>query len=247
VGKLRRMAGWLFWKIIALLDKESRQVLFTPKGRVLRFGLGNAGVPSSAVWRMWVQGNETYLGVRTVLGVSKVSLHSSGNWALTARTGRVSINGPRSLDENWKVGPRIVFPGVPPLAPLGLFEKLPKEHVFLFQPPPAEHWRDFAILFSTPSANTDDVRKKLPPGSKLIGPLQLRDGSAVWLATFVSRMSPGEISYVRTQRNKFRMSVKHRNDSVRSAFALLIQDVDNGDTMLINLELGRENITVGLK
>jgi hypothetical protein len=193
---------------------------------------------------MWVRGDETYLGIRTALGLSKVSLHSTGHWALTAGTGRVSINGPRPLDGKWKAGPRVVFPGVPPLTLLGTLDKPIRKHAFLFEAPGVGHWRDFAVLFSTPSAKPDDVIKRLPSGSELVGPLFHRSGNAAWLATFVSPMTNEQVEYIRAERNKFRVAVQRSLDSLRGAVALLIQDAANGDTMLVNVDLGRENIVL---
>ena len=98
-----------------------RQVVhFKPfeRRRIVRFGLGSSDRLASPLWRMWVQGDETYLAVRMAIGVSKVSLHSSGFWKLDAGNERVPIKGPRKLSENWKAGPRVVIPGFPPQKPL---------------------------------------------------------------------------------------------------------------------------------
>lgn len=216
-----------------------------PDGRIIRFGLRNSGSPSSSLWRMWVQGDETYLAVRTAIGLSKISLHSSGHWALAAGTGRVPINGPRSLSNNWTAGPRVVFPGVPPLVSLGASEERTNKCVLLFDDPPNAYWRDLAVLFSRPSASTDDLVRLLPPGSEVIGPLPHRSGDAAWLATLVTPMTSEQVEHIRAERNKFRVTIRGELKSLRSAMAMLIQDAANGDTMLINIGLGRENIVLG--
>lgn len=219
-------------------------MVLTPDKPIIRFGLGTAGIPSSALWRMWVRGDETYLGVRTALGLSKVSLHSTGHWALAAGTGRVSINGPRLLNGEWKAGPRVVFPGVPPLTPLGPFEQRIAKSAFLFAAPDLGHWRDFVVLFGAPSARPDDVIKKLPSGSDLVGPIFHRCGDVAWLATFLAPMTNEQVEYIRAERNKFRLTVQGNLDSLPGAVAILVQDAANGDTMLINVDLGRENIAL---
>src|SRR5688572_12920965 len=94
-------------------------MLLEPDGKILRFGLRSAGLPVSPLWRMWVQGDETYLAARNAIGIAKISLHSTGHWAFTAGTGRLSVSGPRQLIGDWVVGPRIVFPGIAPEMPLG--------------------------------------------------------------------------------------------------------------------------------
>lgn len=221
-----------------------------PDGRIIRFGLRNSGGPTSPLWRMWVQGDETYLAVRTMIGISKISLHRAGRgalagWSLATGTSRVPISGPRSLSNNWTAGPRVIFPGIAPLVSLGAPEEHTKNRVFLFDEPPNAHWRDFAVLFSRPSASTDDLVRMLPTGSDVIGPLPLRNGDAAWLATFVTPMTDEQVEYIRAERDKFRMTIKRGITSLRSVNAMLIHDAANGDTMLINIALGRENIVLG--
>ena len=54
----------------------------------LRFAVGRPDGPRSAIWRLWTQdastgtatNSDVYLGVRTLAGTTKVSLHQSGTW-----------------------------------------------------------------------------------------------------------------------------------------------------------------------
>jgi uncharacterized protein YgbK (DUF1537 family) len=57
-------------------------------------------------------------------------------------------------------------------------------------------------------------------------------------------MTNEQVEYIRAERNKFRVAVQRSLDSLRGAVALLIQDAANGDTMLVNVDLGRENIVL---
>ena len=191
---------------------------------------------------MWVQGEETYLGVRTFLGVSKISLHSTGHWALVTGTGRVRINGPRRLNGDWTAGPRIVYPGLHPRTPLSGLEAETKRPVVLFEDPPGAHWRDFAVLFARPTAKVSDLVGLMPSGIEVIGPLPHRSGASVWLATFVARMTQEEQEYIRAERSKFQVTVRSDPEAVKSAVAILVQDTTGGDTMLVNIALGRENL-----
>lgn len=154
-----------------------RQVVhFKPfeRRRIVRFGLGSSDRLASPLWRMWVQGDETYLAVRMAIGVSKVSLHSSGFWKLDAGNERVPIKGPRKLSENWKAGPRVVIPGFPPQKPLPPIQERNTRQAFLFPEPPEGYWRDFAVLFS--KAHAEEVAPLLPQDSDVVGPLPLRNG-----------------------------------------------------------------------
>lgn len=56
-----------------------------------RFVVGVPGVSQSSSWKLWTQGNETYMLTRQTGGNHKFSFHSSGicRWALT----RESTNG----------------------------------------------------------------------------------------------------------------------------------------------------------
>jgi hypothetical protein len=212
--------------------------------RDVRFGLKESNELGSPLWRIWVQGEETYLAVRTAIGLSKISLHSSGKWVFTAGTGRVSINGPRPLNDDWSVGPRIVFPGVLPAHRLATYEHEIPKRTYLFQSPPKNHWRDFAVLFGERSADPGDLGKLLPSDLDAIGPMPLRSGRATWLATFVTAMTPKEVDYVNSERAKFCVTIKGGIGTMRAPWATVIQDVENGDTMIVNIELGRDNIAL---
>lgn len=196
---------------------------------------------------MWVQGDETYLAARTAVGLSNISLHSSGQWFFAAGTGRSRINGPRKLIDHWAAGPRIVFPGVPPLFRLATFKDPIHRDSLVYESPPENHWRDFAVLFSEPSADPNDIVTLLPPNSEAIGPISLRSRGSSWLATFLTPMTPEQVSYISAERGKFRVTVRGGVESLRAPWATLIQDAANGDTMIINIELGRENIETGIE
>lgn len=215
-----------------------------PSCRIIRFALREATGLGSPIWRMWVQGDETYLAMRSAIGISKISLRSSGKWEFRAGTATFRINGPRRLNDGWSVGPRIVFPGLPPLPRLRKCEHDIDRECFLFPSPPVHHWRDFAVLFGEPSADSAEIGNLLPQGMQAIGPLCLRSGKTSWLTTFVVEMAPNEVHYVESERAKFRVVVTGGIYSMRAPWANLIQDVENGDTMIVNIELGRDNIVL---
>ena len=196
--------------------------------RVIRFGITESNRLCSPIWRIWVQGEETYLEVRTMLGVSKVSLHSSGRWVFSAGTSRVPICGPRTLDSLWSAGPRIVFPGIPPKKPIAWVDNEDHGTLHVFGAPPKNHWRDFVILFAEPLADSNHLDKLLPPGFEAIGPMRLRSGRGVWLATFITPMTRREVKFIESERNKFRVIISGDAKSIRAPWATLIQDVENG-------------------
>jgi hypothetical protein len=68
------------------------------KGSVVRFAVGEPSAPRSSVWCVVCQGEDVYLGTRTSMGISKLSLHQSGRWrfAFTTQSG-MTIEGNRLL------------------------------------------------------------------------------------------------------------------------------------------------------
>lgn len=217
-------------------------MILKPEKRIIRFGLGSQGKPVSLLWRLWVQGNETYFAVRDWTGVSRASLHSTGQWLFTTGSASIPLKGQRAIRNGWKAGPRVVFVGVPPKKPLVGFERGTAKRMFLFEPPPEGSARDFVLFFSSPSAGDADLLHMLPHGTEIIGPLELRSGDRVWLATFIVPLSVAEIGYIREKREKFRVHVTGDTKGVLAVNALLVQDSVEGDTMLLNIPLGEENI-----
>jgi hypothetical protein len=57
-------------------------------------------------------------------------------------------------------------------------------------------------------------------------------------------MTEEQRAYIRTERSKFQVTIGGDPDALQSAIAILIQDTGNRDTMLVNIELGRENLVV---
>ena len=96
--------------------------------QTIRFASGPKACPSSSNWRLWVNGDDTYLASRQTARTLKLSLHASGTWisAFTSESkvqitdsisGRVSRrhttwSRPAELAPGWTQGPSLVVPGV---------------------------------------------------------------------------------------------------------------------------------------
>ncbi len=213
-----------------------------PRGKIIRFGCRDTADLSFPQWRLWVQGNETYLAGRTWTGVSKASLHSSGNWGFTVGHTRVPVQGPRVINRNLSLGPRVCFAGVAPPKPLRLAEDHSSSETFLFDSLAPGLWRDFALLFSG-SAKADELLKHMPPGTRLVGPMLHRNGNQVWLATFTIPMTAADIERIRSEAAKVRIHIKGEFDPrhFRIPSMLLLETSNDGDTMFTNICLGWEN------
>ena len=82
----------------------------------------------------------------------------------------------------------------------------------------------------------------LPAESHVIGPLPHRSGATAWLATFITPMSPEQTAYILAEKSKFRLTTSGEPRALQGATAILVQDSAQDDTMLINIELGIENV-----
>jgi hypothetical protein len=209
---------------------------------IIRFGLAADGELRSSLWRLWVRGNETYLGARSHLGTTKASLHSSGVAVITTGTSRLDLKR-RTIAPGWVVGPRLAFPGSESTSRLSGDRPTPKQ-VFEFPPPPPAMWRDFAVLISTENAQLADLEEAIPHETILMGPLNHRDGGQTWLATFLSPMAAEETRFIATHRQKIRIGVRSDPAAVKYATGLIIQDVASGETVLFNIPLEDDNIAV---
>jgi hypothetical protein len=52
------------------------------KANTYKFATGSHEAPRSAVWRVWVQGEEAYVASFMLGGGPKLSIHSNGNWQI---------------------------------------------------------------------------------------------------------------------------------------------------------------------
>jgi hypothetical protein len=224
---------------------EWTMIIQRPEPKIIRFGLGNSKRLESALWRLWVQGNETYLATRTSVGISKISLHNTGHWMLTADTASLPVKGPSVLGSGVRGGPRLAFPGVPPKVRLRGVDDVTTKRVFLFDPPAVGTWRDFTIVFTAPGAAIGGIAEVFPRGANAVGPLRLRNGDNVWLVTFTVMMTGDDIALVHRERAKFQITLKRDILAVPEASAVLLFDVADDVSMLLCLELGRENLRVG--
>jgi hypothetical protein len=88
----------------------------------IRFAVGSPDEYRSAIWRLWVQGNDVYLAARVLTGFIKISLHRSGIWRLawTDQSGirtqgssdRVEARWqrPQEFRQGWTQGPAVIVP-----------------------------------------------------------------------------------------------------------------------------------------
>jgi hypothetical protein len=176
--------------------------------KTLRFAVGSPEEYRSAIWRLFVQGDDVYLQPRHSGFRSdwKFSLHRSGVWRLayTKESGyllpgssdRVTYRWtrPAAFRPGWVQGPSIVVPYVPLKTPNAYF---PKD----VEDPAAIHWTtppdpgynyDFIVLLAAPEAAPLPIKDN----ELLLGPLDLRKMGAVHLLRRYRPMTAGEIAHL---------------------------------------------------
>jgi hypothetical protein len=80
--------------------------------KVIRFGIGHPSTHAFAVWRLWVQGNEVYLSVRSSTQQMKASLHSSWRWYfMMSNKQGFSAKRPSPIIPGLTRGPGVIYAG----------------------------------------------------------------------------------------------------------------------------------------
>jgi hypothetical protein len=178
------------------------------KNRTLRFAAGSPSVYHSAIWRLWVQGDDVYLGARGVLHLLKLSMHKSGIWRL-AWTQESGIRRPHLSDRveerwlrppefcpGWVKGPVLIVPDTDRRSRFAhLAANDPK--IYWTPPPRRGHKVEFTVLFAAASAAEESWHHVFRRGDLVLCRFSLRDGSRVALSHRESPISPSEIAQVR--------------------------------------------------
>lgn len=157
--------------------------------RRVRFALGSPDDQQSDIWQAWTQGDEAYLAPRTLSGLLKVSLHSSGSWrsAFVSDSPIVEQLGgdrratewrrPKEFYPGWTQGPSVLFPGLPPVDRPP--EKAETEKKVTWLDPPDEGWKvTVTLLFA---AATTRPTGPLPPNTQALTELALRSMGSAWV------------------------------------------------------------------
>lgn len=144
----------------------------TTEKKIIRFAIGDKENVQSSVWRLWVQGNEVYLGARSFIGFIKFSFHKSGIWRLAQHNKQ-----PRKAMHSWnRPAPnrtgitQCVSIAIPPILVTDPFETKLKEGVKVrwFSSLNNNKKRIFKLLFAAETVNESLIFKFLPSDSEII-------------------------------------------------------------------------------
>jgi hypothetical protein len=176
----------------------------TSKKNVVRFAVGEPAAPQSQPWRLWVQGDEIYLGATDVLRAVKVSLHKSGVWRI-AEVAELKRDDPAKdrVIARWQ-RPAPLQSGLTPAIAVTVSPR-PASKPFSYHPqtnsetewlaPPALGYR---IQFLVVAANSDASIGDLPFAgtNTLVRSLQKRNGEHVWLVCNDAPLDPGDANEI---------------------------------------------------
>lgn len=214
--------------------------IIPPDRDVIRFGMGWGRDAVSPLWRIWVRGDEVYLAVRDVSGISKISLHSNGNWQFNAGSLMRRLVGPTSHANGWQRGPTIDTPILPDTeAPPSPNERPRKQ--FLVRPPPIGSKVAFTIYFAVGTPPREEVCSTFPDADGIVGPLLLRSGDTAWLVATVIRMVEKEVNEMVEQRDGMRVTMAGSVTSPPSAWIMHMFDLLRVGTFIRHYTLRRRN------
>lgn len=222
--------------------------------KTLRFGVGSASEYRSAVWRLWVQGNDVYLAARTTISWLKLSLHRSGIWRLawtqaSAQRSKDSDdrveerwNRPSAFRPGWTQGPAVIVPNPGTKRPFSRTIGVDADHLHWSAPPKSGHKLHFTILFADPSAPADSWDTVFRPGDEVVGALDQRNGVRVVVSRREVPMVENERSYILNFAEDMKITYPDAVPDTVEASVFTAGTDDAGHPYLLDIPLGWENV-----
>jgi hypothetical protein len=222
----------------------------------IRFAVGSIDEYRSAIWRLWVQGNDVYLAARVLTGFIKISLHKSGIWRL-AWTDASGVKAQGSMDrveerwqrpqefrKGWTQGPAIIVPHSGIQSPFRHLPDTDKIRIVWSPVPKPGHQHYFTILFASPQAPNDSWQTVLRAGDVRLGMLNLRNGDKVILCRREVAMQAKQIAFVIPFVQDMRINYDTEIPEVYGASVYSSGTDDEGHPYLLDMALGWENVRV---
>src|SRR3989338_530076 len=227
---------------------------------IIRFAVGTQDDPKSWVWRLWVQGDEVYIGAKNSLQAFKVSLHKSGIWRIafvkelkrsddTADRVIVKWQKPGEFVPGWTASIAVAVSSIEPARP---FKKVRVEdtRIVWFSQQTKGKRLLFKILISSQGMSETDLKKIIVAGDKLAGRLVKTNGEIVWLVAREDNLSHVEIEKIKDVMDKIKIYLKagSSEDALNDSRALLVvsEDVPTTTTQptILDISLGKENLDI---
>jgi hypothetical protein len=222
--------------------------------KTLRFAVGSPSEYRSAVWRLWVQGNDVYLAGRTTVNVIKFSLHRSGIWRLawTDSSGLRAGNSsdrvehrwlrPSEFRPGWTQGPALIVPNVGTKKPFRHTLNEGSGPIAWYPAPRPGNKHHFTILFADPAAPHESWHTVLRPGDRSVGVLDQRNGTKVVLAQREVPMVEKESSYIYEFAGDMRIRYPHSIPEEVEGSVFTAGTDDDGHPYVLDIPMGWENV-----
>jgi hypothetical protein len=231
--------------------------------KTFRFAVGSPEEYRSAIWRLWVQGNDVYLTMRSPRArikaqspkvLIKFSLHGSGIWRLawTQESGLLAQGiadrvekrwyRPSEFRPGWTQGPAVIVPHT------GIQRPFRRDHgedtgSVTWSPTPQPGYKHhFTILFASAQAPDDSWQTVIRPEDALLGTLDLRNGDKVVLCRREVPMVEQESSYIDGFMRDMCINYDTEVPEVNSASVFIFDTDDAGHPYALDIPLGWENV-----
>lgn len=226
----------------------------------LRFAVGSPDNIKSCVWRMWVTGDDVYLGARNSLKAFKVSLHRSNTWRVAfveelkrdqPETDRVIIKWqrPEEFAPGWTPSIGILISSIDAKRPFKK-NRIKDSRIQWFSSPTTGNKYIFKVLFSKPGTSDNDYKKITISGDRLVGKLKKKSGEIVWLVVREDDLTPIEIAKIEDvmQKTKIHLKPGSSEESIFDSRALLVVSDDSplilNQPTILDIALGKENLDI---
>ena len=222
--------------------------------KTLRFAVGTPTEYRSAVWRLWVQGNDIYLAARTTVSLIKLSLHRSGTWRL-AWTESSGIRARHSADRveerwerppefrsGWTQGPSLIVPNTGLKKPFDRPAGGERVPVIWSATPSAGSKHHFTILLASRDAPVESWDTVFRADDHLLGTLDQRNGHKVALCRREVPMIEKESSYIYGFAADMKINYPEQVPDACEASVFTAGTDDAGHPYILDIPLAWENV-----
>lgn len=228
------------------------------ESNTLRFAVGTPQNPQSWIWRMWVQGDEVYLGARDTLTAFKVSLHKSNIWRIAfvaeleredKDSNRVIIkwNRPEEFAPGWTTSIGILVSCVQAQRPFTQ-TTVDDNRVKWFPPPKEGKKLIFKVLFSQPNPEVE-LKRISAEHDQVAARMVKKSGEVVWLIVRQDDLATIELQKIQDVMTNTRIHLEPGSSEgtlTGSARALLVVSEDiptaSAQPTILDIPLGLENV-----
>jgi hypothetical protein len=239
------------------IKNKSTQKLET---NIIRFAVGSPKNIQSWVWRMWVQGDDVYLGARDALQAFKVSLHKSGVWRIAfvkelEREDQVSDRviikwkTPGEFAPGWTPSIAVLISSIRPEKSFDA-DKIDDPQIRWFSTPKQNNKLIFKVLFSKPNLSEQDFRKVTISDDRLVARMVKANKEIVWLVVREEPLTSIELEKIKDvmQKTKIHLKPGSTENIVHNSRGLLVVSENNPgistQPTILDIPFGKENLDI---